>query len=153
MHTCTPRIFVMVLASLCSVMPLVLAASPSEIAPSERLAVTVVYVDPEARMLWFKAPEGALMKLRAPAKLLDDLGAGDLAEVMITAQPDAHLSGVPSHDTVSAVVQLVNVETGLVRLKTSQGDIMNLTPSKAFLDTLKTGENVQIAIYRLQAAQ
>jgi hypothetical protein len=128
------------------------AARTTDIKPGERMVTTVVYVKATSGLLWLTAPDGSLLKIEAPAHLLDELRAADTVEVSIVRPSEADAVRMPPSQTVSAVVQIADADTGMLRLKTVQGAIIDVQPAREFLDHLRQGERVQVAIYKLPSA-
>jgi hypothetical protein len=130
---------------------LAIVADQAEAAMSDTLTGTVVFVDAPTGLLWFQASDGAIVKVAAPTVLLSGLQVNQHIEMAITDASDMHAAGTQTGEKVDAQVQNVDTAGDLLRLKTTDGEIIDIQASTLSLDDLQIGENVEVSLHRAGA--
>ena len=138
------RPLVMAFALLCAVAMLGGAATRTR---SDSITATVTFVDAKIGLMQLKLPEDKTLTMAASTKLLDDLKTGQRVNVVVTKKTAPHATEMPSGDTASAKVQKVDKKVRFLRLLTTQGEIVELSPGQQLVEGLKAGDRVQIGIH------
>jgi hypothetical protein len=145
------RVVTLTLIVLFTGAALAIVTDQAEAAISDTLTGTVVFVDAPTGLLWFQAPDGAIVKVAAPTNLLSDLQVDQRIEMAITDASDMHTADTQMRNKVAAQVQNVDVAGDLLRLKTTDGEIIDIQASTLSLDDLQIGENVEVTLHRAGA--
>lgn len=115
--------------------------------PSKSITATVTFVDAKAGLMQLKLPEDKTLNMAASTKLLNDLKAGQRVNVVVTKKTVAPATGMPSGETSSAEVRKVDKKVRFLRLLTTQGEIVELSPGQQLVEGLRAGDRVQIGIH------
>jgi len=135
---------VMAFALLCAVAMLGGAATRT---PSKSITATVTFVDAKSGLMQLKLPEDKTLNMAASTQLLNDLKIGQRINVVVTKKTVAHTTEMPSGETSLAEVRKVDKRVRFLRLLTTQGEIVELSPGQQLLDGLRAGDRVQIGIH------
>jgi hypothetical protein len=123
-----------------------LIIDPVEAAASKTIAGTVVFVDARTGLLWIRDGNGTIVKMTGPTELLQDLQKEERVEVVFMEQSNTRINGATRGATVSATVSKVDQTDDLLRLQTTEGEIIDLQPTPAVLEDLQAGDAVQVSI-------
>ena len=137
----------MVLALLLGSAVLVGANEKTEASAKDTIKGTVELVDAQTGLLWVTLDNGSRLKVAAPTKLLDHLQKGSKAEIVITKQ---ETEGATGKNTSVATVQKIDSSTGLLRLRTSEDEIVDLKPPERILANLQQGDRVKMSVRETQ---
>ena len=135
---------VMAFALLCAVAMLGGAATRT---PSKSITATVTFVDAISGLMQLKLPEDKTLNMAASTQLLNDLKIGQRINVVVTKKTVAHTTEMPSGETSLAEVRKVDKRVRFLRLLTTQGEIVELSPGQQLVEGLKAGDRVQIGIH------
>jgi hypothetical protein len=134
----------MAFALLSAVATLGAAASQT---PSKSITATVTFVDAKIGLMQLKLPEDKTLNMAASTQLLNDLKTGQRVNVVVTKKAVAHATDMPPGETSLAEVRKVDKKMRFLRLLTTQGEIVELSPGQQLLDGLQAGDRVQIGIH------
>ena len=123
-----------------------LMVDPVEAAASKKIAGTVVFVEARAGLLWIRDDQGTIVKMTGPTELLQDLQEEERVEIMFEDQSTTRIAGVTRDAAVAATVRQVDETDDLLRLQTTEGEIIDLRPTPAVLEDLQAGDVVQVSI-------
>lgn len=140
----TIRSLAVMLTILCIASLPVIAAQARQ--SSEIIQGTVRVVDARSGLLKLELMDGKRMTIAASTKLLSQLQAGSKVGISISKEKKA-LS--QSARTSTAVVRKNDPATGLLRLYTDQGEIVDLMPPPGKMVDLQSGDNVLITVSEL----
>lgn len=115
--------------------------------PSKSITATVTFVDAKSGLMQLKLPEDKTLNMAASTELLNDLKSGQRVNVVVTKKTAVHATEMPSGDTSLAEVRKVDKRVRFLRLLTTQGEIVELSPGQQLLDGLQAGDRVQIGIH------
>ena len=80
-----------------------------------------------------KLPEDQTLHMAASTQLLNDLKTGQRVNVVVTKQTVARTTEMPSGETSLAEVRKVDKRVRFLRLLTTQGEIVELSPGQQLL--------------------
>jgi len=127
-------------------MTLEVVTSQAEKGGRKTLAGTVTTVHAASGLLRIKTAAGAMVEMIAPTELLRSVRAGDRVELVLTGRSDAYMPRARSNGMIPAVVQQVDATTALLRLRTMNGEIIEVQPSTQLFDSLQVGDSVAVSI-------
>jgi hypothetical protein len=146
MHSKTRRVVTLALVVLFVGATLAIVADQAKAAANDTLTGTVVFVDAPTGLLWFQAQDGAMVKVAAPTVLLSGLQVDQRIEMAITDASGMHAADTQTRGRVSAQIQNVDAAGDLLRLRTTDGEIIDIQASALPLDDLQIGENIEITL-------
>jgi hypothetical protein len=123
-----------------------LVVDPVEAAASKKMAGTVVFVDARPGLLSIRDDDGYIVKMTGPTELLQDLRTGEYVEIEFAEQSNTRIAEVTQGGAVATTVRQVNETDDLLRLQTTEGEIIDLRPTSAVLEDLQAGDAVQVSI-------
>jgi hypothetical protein len=145
------RVWTLALVVLLMGATLTIVTDLAQAAVGDTLTGTVTFVDARTGLLWFQAPDGAIVKVAAPTRLLNGLQVDQRIEMAINGASSMDATDPQRSKGVSAQVQNVDAAGDLLRLRTSDGEIIDIETSALSLDDLRVGENVEITLRRADA--
>jgi hypothetical protein len=125
---------------------LTMVTDKAEAAVNDRVTGTVIFVDADTGLLWLQATDRTLVKIAAPTTLLGGLQVDQRVELAIRDTPGIDTADGQTHRRVSAQVQNVEAANDLLRLKTPDGELIDVQSSALSLDNLQTGTDVEVTL-------
>lgn len=140
------KIFIIAAALLGNVFILAFAASSMDTTPGKTWAGTVLFVDADTGLLWLQSSDGDIVKMIAPTTLIKGLSKGEAISLSITEPFDNRRNKAPFDQMVSASVQNIDAAKELLRLKTENGEIIDVQAADKLRSGLQEGESVVVGI-------
>ena len=146
MYSKTTTIFIIAAALLGSAYTLAFASGNTATTPAETIAGRVLFVDADTGLLWLRSSHDNIVKMSAPTKLIPGLSKGEAIRFSITEQFDNRNNKAPFDKMVAARVQNIDAAKELIRLKTKDGEIIDVQAPDKFRNGLQEGERVIVGI-------
>jgi hypothetical protein len=115
--------------------------------PSNSITATVTFVDAKIGLMQLKLPQDKTLKMAASTQLLEELKTGQRVNIVVTKKTAAHATEMPSGETSSAEVRKVDKKARFLRLLTTEGEIVELSPGHQLVEGLQAGDRAQIGIH------
>ena len=146
MSTRLQRAWIMAVPLLFMGMTLEVVTGRAEEGWRKTLTGTATSVHAASGLLRIKTTAGAMVEMIAPTELLRGVHAGDRVELVLTGRSEAHVPRARSNGMIPAEVQQVDATTALLRLRTMNGEIIEVQPSTQLFDSLQVGDSVAVSI-------
>jgi hypothetical protein len=132
----------------------VFAAQHMENKGANAIIGTVDLVDAETGIVWLEAENNARIKMVAPPEeQLQGLEVGDRIEVRLEKQRAASASENLPDQTVAGTLREVDEASGLLRMETTRGNIIDIGSPKGLASGMEAGDRVQLTIHKKSQKQ
>jgi hypothetical protein len=132
----------------------VFAAQHMENKKANAIIGTVSLVDADTGIIWLQDKNDTRIKMVAPPEeQLQGLAVGDRIEVRLEEQSGAGSSESRPDQTVAGTIRKVDEEPRLLRIETTQGNIIDISPPEELKSGMKAGDRVQLTIHKKSQKQ
>jgi hypothetical protein len=142
------KTFVLALVMALASTTVVVASQHMKSEGANAITGTISLVDAQSGIIWLKDKNDERIKLVAPPEeQLKGLEVGNRVEVRLKEQTGAKTSETQADQTVAGKIRKVDEASQLLRIETTQGNIIDISPPKDLLAGMEEGEQVTLSIY------